>query len=63
MVGRSKLVGIPVARLFPQANATVTICHSRTRGLAETCRRADVLVAAVGDGPQRSRPSPAGWAR
>ena len=48
VVGRSKLVGVPVARLLLQANATVTICHSRTRDLEETCRRADVLVAAVG---------------
>ena len=48
VVGRSKLVGVPVARLLLQANATVTICHSRTRDLEETCRRADVLVAVVG---------------
>jgi methylenetetrahydrofolate dehydrogenase (NADP+)/methenyltetrahydrofolate cyclohydrolase len=48
VVGRSKLVGVPVARLLLMANATVTTCHSRTRDLAETCRRADVLVAAVG---------------
>jgi methylenetetrahydrofolate dehydrogenase (NADP+)/methenyltetrahydrofolate cyclohydrolase len=48
VVGRSKLVGVPVARLLLAANATVTICHSRTRDLDETCRRADVLVAAVG---------------
>jgi methylenetetrahydrofolate dehydrogenase (NADP+)/methenyltetrahydrofolate cyclohydrolase len=48
VVGRSKLVGIPVARLLLGANATVTSCHSRTRGLPAVCRRADVLVAAVG---------------
>src|SRR4029077_19253866 len=48
VVGRSKLAGVPVARLLLQANATVTICHSRTRDLDATCRRADVLVAAVG---------------
>jgi len=48
VVGRSKLVGVPVARLLLAENATVTICHSRTRGLAEVCGRADVLVAAVG---------------
>jgi methylenetetrahydrofolate dehydrogenase (NADP+)/methenyltetrahydrofolate cyclohydrolase len=48
VVGRSKLVGVPVARLLLGANATVTVCHSRTRDLAATCRRADVLVAAVG---------------
>ncbi len=48
VVGRSKLVGVPVARLLLAANATVTVCHSRTRDLAGTCRRGDVLVAAVG---------------
>ncbi|HEV7483908.1 MAG TPA: bifunctional methylenetetrahydrofolate dehydrogenase/methenyltetrahydrofolate cyclohydrolase FolD [Solirubrobacterales bacterium] len=48
VVGRSKLVGVPVARLLLAANSTVTVCHSRTRDLAATCRRADVLVAAVG---------------
>ncbi len=48
VVGRSKLVGVPVARLLLAANATVTICHSRTRDLDAVCRRADVLVAAVG---------------
>jgi methylenetetrahydrofolate dehydrogenase (NADP+)/methenyltetrahydrofolate cyclohydrolase len=48
VVGRSKLVGVPVARLLLRANATVTMCHSRTRGLAEVCRRGDVLVAAAG---------------
>jgi methylenetetrahydrofolate dehydrogenase (NADP+)/methenyltetrahydrofolate cyclohydrolase len=48
VVGRSKLVGVPVARLLLAANATVTVCHSRTRELAATCRRGDVLVAAVG---------------
>jgi methylenetetrahydrofolate dehydrogenase (NADP+) / methenyltetrahydrofolate cyclohydrolase len=48
VVGRSKLVGVPVARLLLAANATVTVCHSRTRDLETTCRRADVLVAAVG---------------
>jgi methylenetetrahydrofolate dehydrogenase (NADP+) / methenyltetrahydrofolate cyclohydrolase len=48
VVGRSKLVGVPVARLLLAANATVTICHSRTRGLAGVCSRADVLVAAAG---------------
>jgi methylenetetrahydrofolate dehydrogenase (NADP+)/methenyltetrahydrofolate cyclohydrolase len=48
VVGRSKLVGVPVARLLLAANATVTTCHSRTRDLDATCRRADVLVAAVG---------------
>jgi len=48
VVGRSKLVGVPVARLLLAANATVTICHSRTRDLDAICRRADVLIAAVG---------------
>jgi methylenetetrahydrofolate dehydrogenase (NADP+) / methenyltetrahydrofolate cyclohydrolase len=48
VVGRSKLVGVPVARLLLGADATVTMCHSRTRDLAATCRRGDVLVAAVG---------------
>lgn len=48
VVGRSKLVGVPVARLLLSANATVTICHSRTRDLDGVCRRADVLIAAVG---------------
>jgi methylenetetrahydrofolate dehydrogenase (NADP+)/methenyltetrahydrofolate cyclohydrolase len=48
VVGRSKLVGVPVARLLLRANATVTVCHSRTGDLDATCRRADVLVAAVG---------------
>jgi len=48
VIGRSKLVGIPVARLLLGANATVTSCHSRTRELAAVCRRADVLIAAVG---------------
>jgi methylenetetrahydrofolate dehydrogenase (NADP+)/methenyltetrahydrofolate cyclohydrolase len=47
VVGRSKLVGVPIARLLLAANATVTVCHSRTRDLDATCRRADVLVAAV----------------
>src|SRR5215213_2236983 len=48
VVGRSDLVGKPVAALLLAGNATVTTCHSRTRELADVCRRADVLVAAVG---------------
>jgi methylenetetrahydrofolate dehydrogenase (NADP+)/methenyltetrahydrofolate cyclohydrolase len=48
VVGRSALVGRPLALLLLQRNATVTICHSRTRDLAQVCGRADVLVAAVG---------------
>jgi methylenetetrahydrofolate dehydrogenase (NADP+) / methenyltetrahydrofolate cyclohydrolase len=48
VVGRSDLVGKPVAALLLARNATVTVCHSRTRDLALVCSRADVLVAAVG---------------
>ncbi len=48
VVGRSEIVGKPMAILLLQANATVTICHSRTSSLAEECRRADILVAAIG---------------
>ena len=48
VVGRSNIVGKPQAMLLLHANGTVTICHSRTKNLAETCRRADILVAAIG---------------
>ena len=48
VVGRSNLFGKPMAQLLLAANATVTVCHSRTRDLAAVCRRADVLVAAIG---------------
>lgn len=48
VVGRSAIVGKPVSMLLLARHATVTMCHSRTRDLAEVCRRADVLVAAVG---------------
>jgi methylenetetrahydrofolate dehydrogenase (NADP+)/methenyltetrahydrofolate cyclohydrolase len=48
VVGRSDLVGKPVSALLLAENATVTTCHSRTRDLAAVCRRADVLIAAVG---------------
>jgi methylenetetrahydrofolate dehydrogenase (NADP+)/methenyltetrahydrofolate cyclohydrolase len=48
VVGRSDLVGKPVAALLLARNATVTMCHSRTRDLAGVCARADVLVAAIG---------------
>ncbi|MBA2419962.1 MAG: bifunctional methylenetetrahydrofolate dehydrogenase/methenyltetrahydrofolate cyclohydrolase FolD [Thermoleophilaceae bacterium] len=48
VVGRSQLVGKPLASLLLAANATVTHCHSRTRDLGASCRRADVLVAAAG---------------
>ena len=48
VVGRSNLVGKPLSFLLLERNATVTICHSRTRNLEAVCARADVLVAAVG---------------
>lgn len=48
VIGRSNIVGKPVAILLLQQNATVTICHSKTRDLPAVCREADVLVAAVG---------------
>jgi methylenetetrahydrofolate dehydrogenase (NADP+)/methenyltetrahydrofolate cyclohydrolase len=48
VIGRSKLVGVPVARLLLLANATVTMAHSRTRDLDAVCAQADILVAAVG---------------
>jgi methylenetetrahydrofolate dehydrogenase (NADP+)/methenyltetrahydrofolate cyclohydrolase len=48
VVGRSDLVGKPMAQLLVARNATVTVCHSRTRDLAASCRRADVLVVAAG---------------
>ncbi|MCI0521233.1 MAG: bifunctional methylenetetrahydrofolate dehydrogenase/methenyltetrahydrofolate cyclohydrolase FolD [Chloroflexi bacterium] len=48
VLGRSNIVGMPVALLLVERNATTTICHSRSRDLAAICRRADVLVAAVG---------------
>ena len=48
VVGRSNIVGKPIAALLLEANATVTICHSRTQNLEEHCRRADILVVAVG---------------
>ncbi|HEX9017124.1 MAG TPA: bifunctional 5,10-methylenetetrahydrofolate dehydrogenase/5,10-methenyltetrahydrofolate cyclohydrolase, partial [Chloroflexota bacterium] len=48
IVGRSNIVGKPMFFLLLQEHATVTICHSRTRDLAAVCRRADVLVAAIG---------------
>ena len=48
VIGRSQLVGRPLSSLLLQRDATVTMCHSRTRDLAEVCRRADVLIAAVG---------------
>jgi methylenetetrahydrofolate dehydrogenase (NADP+)/methenyltetrahydrofolate cyclohydrolase len=48
VVGRSDIVGKPMALMLLHENATVTICHSRTPNLAEECRRADILVAAIG---------------
>jgi methylenetetrahydrofolate dehydrogenase (NADP+)/methenyltetrahydrofolate cyclohydrolase len=48
VVGRSNIVGKPMAALLLQADATITICHSRTKDLGAVCREADVLVAAVG---------------
>jgi methylenetetrahydrofolate dehydrogenase (NADP+)/methenyltetrahydrofolate cyclohydrolase len=57
VLGRSDLVGKPVAAMLLAENATVTLCHSRTRDLAAVCRRADVLVAAVG----RPRMVPGEW--
>ena len=48
VVGRSNIVGKPQAMLLLHANGTVTVCHSRTKKLAEVCRRADILVAAIG---------------
>jgi len=48
VIGRSTIVGKPLALLLLQENATVTVCHSKTQGLEEIARRADVLIAAVG---------------
>ena len=48
VVGRSNIVGLPIALMLLEANATVTICHSRSKDLAGICRQADVLIAAVG---------------
>jgi len=48
VVGRSNIVGKPVAQMLLIENATVTIAHSKTRDLAAVCRRADVLIAAIG---------------
>jgi methylenetetrahydrofolate dehydrogenase (NADP+)/methenyltetrahydrofolate cyclohydrolase len=60
VLGRSILVGRPLAALLTNADATVTVCHSRTRDLAAVCSRADILVAAVGSpllvGPEMVKP-------
>jgi len=49
VVGRSNIVGKPLAQLLLAENATVTICHSKTRDLPEVCQRADLLIAAIGN--------------
>jgi methylenetetrahydrofolate dehydrogenase (NADP+)/methenyltetrahydrofolate cyclohydrolase len=59
VVGRSNLVGKPIAGLLLAANATVTLAHSKTRDLAAVCREADVLVAAVG----RAKMIPGSWVK
>lgn len=48
VIGRSNIVGLPVALMLMKANATVTVCHSRTRDLAAVVREADVVIAAIG---------------
>lgn len=48
IVGRSNIVGKPMAQLLLRENGTVTICHSRTKDLAQVCRRADILICAIG---------------
>jgi methylenetetrahydrofolate dehydrogenase (NADP+)/methenyltetrahydrofolate cyclohydrolase len=48
VVGRSNIVGKPVALMLIHESATVTVCHSKTKDLGEVCRRADVLVVAIG---------------
>ena len=52
VLGRSRIVGRPVSLILsqkaPRANATVTVCHSRSRNLSEICRAADILIAAIG---------------
>ncbi len=48
VVGRSNIVGMPAALLLVKANATTTICHSRTKDLPAVCREADILIAAIG---------------
>jgi len=48
VVGRSNIVGMPAALLLVKENATVTICHSKTKDLAGVCRQADILIAAIG---------------
>ena len=55
VIGRSEIVGRPMAMLLLHANATVTVCHSRTADLAAHVRRADIVVAAVGRAGHRDR--------
>jgi methylenetetrahydrofolate dehydrogenase (NADP+)/methenyltetrahydrofolate cyclohydrolase len=59
VIGRSNLFGKPMVQLLLEANATVTTCHSRTRDLPAVCRRADILIAAVG----RARMVKADWVK
>ena len=49
VVGRSKIVGTPVSELLKWAHATVTVCHSKTKNLADIVKNADILVVAVGN--------------
>jgi methylenetetrahydrofolate dehydrogenase (NADP+)/methenyltetrahydrofolate cyclohydrolase/formyltetrahydrofolate synthetase len=48
VIGRSKLVGSPMANLLKMANATVTVCHSKTKNIESICKQADILVVAIG---------------
>lgn len=48
VIGRSNIVGLPVAMMLMKANATLTVCHSRTRDIADIVRRADIVIAAIG---------------
>lgn len=48
VLGRSKIVGAPARELFLYHNGTVTTCHSKTQNIAEVCRRADILIVAIG---------------
>ena len=48
VLGRSKIVGAPAAQLFLWHHATVTVCHSKTQKIEEHCRRADILIVAIG---------------
>merc|ERR1719238_2113032 len=48
VLGRSNIVGMPVALMLTHANGTVTVCHSRTPNIPEVCREADIVIAAIG---------------